>query len=126
MRMSKTYIYMTSAWAVLLLAGLMVTAGEPSAPAQTKMGRQVAAAEGGYVRCLKLRYASGHRSGNSLALVAGACGEKSDIARAAFLRAGFRLPEAQGRIERLATNTQRKMRILMPPCPEEMTPSPLS
>ncbi|MBT4720853.1 MAG: hypothetical protein HOB86_15700, partial [Rhodospirillaceae bacterium] len=50
MRLSKTVIFMTSAWAVLLLAGLILTSGHPAASNETKISRHVAAAEDDYVR----------------------------------------------------------------------------
>ena len=101
MRLSKTVIFMTSAWAVLLLAGLILTSGHPAASNETKISRHVAAAEDDYVRCLKLRYGFGHQGGTSLAQMTGACRQKSNLARAALIRAGFPVPRADGKIAAL-------------------------
>ena len=132
MAISRKFIGLTLAWSVLFVAGLHLTGGISPAPgaqaasAQAKLDRRAASARANYVRCLTLNYAAGHRRGASQLEITNACAEKSGPARAAFIRAGFPVPRAHKEIDELAAATYREMLILIPPCPEDKSPSLMS
>jgi|GEM_PF-2953105 hypothetical protein len=129
MRISRKFICLGLGWAVLLVAGLYLTGGlspAPGAVVKAKQDRQVALARSKYVRCLTLSYATGHRSSASQSEVTGACASEAEPVRATFIRAGFLAPHAQKEIEALAEATYREMLILIPPCPEDKSPSLMS
>ena len=132
MGISRTFTCLTLGWSLLLVAGLHLTGGLIAAPgdaaamAQAKQDRRAAVAHADFVRCLTLSYAAGQPSGASQREVTNACAQKSDGARAALIRAGFPVPQAQKVIDGIALATYREMLILIPPCPEDKAPARIS
>jgi hypothetical protein len=123
------FICLTLGWAVLLVAGLYLTAAPSAAPAEAakaKQDRQVARARSNYVRCLTLSYTTGHRSGAKEAEVTNACAREAGPARAAFIQAGFPVPRAQREVAAIAAATFQEMLILIPPCRENNMPAHMS